>query len=211
MAEIKSGIRSLLAHPIVYNSFQTVIGAYAWRARVIRSLVLPKLQPNCKVLDIGCGTCEILTMLPDDIEYHGYDYNQAYIAQARKRFAHRNAKFECKAVGSDSGEHEDRYEVILAFGLVHHLEDEQVEDLIQNVKRLLTSTGQLFLLDPVYCDGQSRLSKFVVSTDRGRNVRTTDDYLKLYKKSFRHVETYLDQTPLRIPYTGITVACSIAA
>ena len=211
MAEIKSGIRSLLAHPVVYNSFQYMIGAYAWRARVVRKLVLPKLLPKCKILDIGCGTCEVLKMLPDDVEYHGYDYNSAYIAQAKKRFSNRNAKFECKAVGSDTTEQEERYEVVLAFGLVHHLDDDQVESLIQNVKGLLSKTGQLFLLDPVYCEGQSKLSKFVVSTDRGRNVRTTEDYLKLYQKSFGRVETFLDQTPLRIPYTGLTVACSFAA
>lgn len=211
MAEIKTGIRSLLAHPMVYDSFQFLVGAYAWRARVVRDLIIPNLRPNCKVLDIGCGTCEVLKLLPHDVEYHGYDYNESYIEHAKKRFSHRNAKFECKSVDAQSAEQPDRYEAIIAFGLVHHLDDGQVTSLIQNAKGLLTPTGRLYLLDPVYCDEQSSLSKFVVSTDRGRNVRTIDAYLSLYRNEFRNVETFLDFTPLRIPYTGIAVSCSLAA
>ncbi len=211
MAEIKSGVRSLLAHPMVYDSFQYMVGAYAWRKRVVREFILPILRPTTKLLDIGCGTCEILKLLPDDVEYHGFDYNEAYIAQAKKRFAHRNATFECRSVGSETTEQDVRYDIVLAFGLVHHLDDHEVKSLVGNVKNLLTPTGKLFLLDPVYCENQSSWSRFVVSTDRGRNVRTSDQYMNLYRHTFPHVEAFLDHSPLRIPYTGITVACSIAA
>lgn len=210
MAEVSTGIRALLAHPKVYDSFQTLVGAYAWRFRVIRDHVLPSIRPHHKILDIGCGTCKILQLLPESVEYHGYDRNEAYIEYARRRFAGRNARFECRAVGTDS-DCKDRYDIALAFGLAHHLEDSEVLSLIHDIKNLLAPGGQLFLLDPVYCREQSSLARFVVSKDRGRNVRTREEYLKLYQSEFDLVTTHLDLKPLKIPYSGITVACSKAA
>lgn len=210
MAEVNTGIRAMLAHPMVYDSFQTLVGAYSWRFRVLRDIVLPSVLPNSKILDIGCGTCKILEHLPDSVEYHGYDRNEAYISYARKRFTGRNAKFECRAVGSDSNCH-DRYDIALAFGLAHHLEDMEVRKLIRDIRNLLAPGGKLFLLDPVYCQEQSQLARYVVSRDRGRNVRTREEYLKLYQSEFPSVSTHLDLHPLRIPYTGITVSCSVAA
>lgn len=211
MAEVSTGIRAMLANPMVYDSFQAFVGAYAWRHRVIRDFVLPKVQPHHKILDIGCGTCKILEFLPESVEYHGYDRNEAYINYARKRFVGRNAQFECRAVGSDSECIHHRYDIALAFGLAHHLEDSEVRTLIRDIRNLLAPGGMLFLLDPVYCQEQSRLARYVVSTDRGKNVRTEEEYLKLYESEFRKVSIHLDLKPLWIPYTGVTVSCSVAA
>ncbi len=191
MAEVSTGIRAILAHPLVYDSFQTLVGAYSWRFRVIRDFVLPSVLPHQRVLDIGCGTCKILEHLPESVEYHGYDRNEAYISYARKRFAGRNARFECRSVGSDS-ECKHRYDIALAFGLAHHLEDSEVRTLIRDIRNLLTPGGRLFLLDPVYCREQSRLARYVVSRDRGKNVRTQEEYLRLYQSEFPNVSTHLD-------------------
>jgi hypothetical protein len=57
-------------------------------------------------------------------------------------------------------------------------------------------------------EGQSRLARFVVSSDRGRNVRTSEEYLRLCRQVFEDVRPFVDPDPIRIPYTGIVISCA---
>jgi SAM-dependent methyltransferase len=210
MTEIREGIRGILARPAVYDLFQGLVGAYGWRAKVVKELISPRIKAGTRVMDIGCGTCDILRHLPENIDYHGYDRNGAYIESARRRFAGRRAIFECRSVGDDDALGIPAFDVVLAFGLMHHLEDGEVSSLLRTAKKLLVPGGVLFLLDPVFTAEQSGLAKFIISKDRGRNVRTADAYLSLCDREFDHVKRQIDDRPLLIPYTGIVITCSMA-
>ena len=209
MAEIRSGLRHMLALPLVYDTFQRMLGAYAWRTRVIENVVKPRLKPEARVIDIGCGTCDVLHHLPADIDYHGFDRNESYINAARKQFHGRRATFECRSVGDDPLGLKP-FDVALAFGLMHHLDDAEVIALLRTAKGLLAPEGQLFMLDPLFTPQQSRASRFIVSKDRGRNIRTIEGYVALCEREFSFVRTEVDLDPLRIPYTGIVTTCSSA-
>lgn len=197
----------MLALPRVYDGFQRMLGAYAWRTRVIESVVKPHLKPEARVIDIGCGTCDVLRHLPADIDYHGFDRNESYISAARKEFHGRRAIFECRSVGDDPLGLKP-FDVALAFGLVHHLDDPEVIALLRTARGLLKPQGILFLLDPLFTPRQSRAARFVVSKDRGRNIRTVEGYVALCGQEFPVVQTAVDMDPLRIPYTGIVITCS---
>lgn len=208
MAEIRSGVRHLLARPRVYDLFQHAVGAYAWRRNFIRDFVRPVLRPGSSVIDIGCGTGDILRFLPDDVAYTGFDRNEAYIAAARERFANRAATFECKAVAPGQTAAGGDYDVALAVGLMHHLEDAEALELLRAARGALKPGGFLFLLDPVLVPEQSPLARYVVSKDRGQNVRTLDASLALCRQVFAFVRHRVDLRPIRIPYTGIVITCS---
>jgi len=210
MAEIRTGLRHILAFPLIYDLFQHLVGAYAWRRRVIENFIRPNLKPGARIIDIGCGTCDVLHYLPENIEYHGFDRNQSYITAARKTFQGRRATFECRSVGDDPLGLQT-FDVALAFGLVHHLDDPEVLSLLRTTKGLLAPDGALFLLDPLFTAEQSRAAGFIVSKDRGRNIRTVDSYVALCAQSFPFVHTNIDLDPLRIPYTGIVITCSSVA
>jgi SAM-dependent methyltransferase len=209
MAEITSGIRHLLARPAVYDFFQHAVGAYAWRKRTIDRLVAPLLSPGKRLIDIGCGTAEILNYLPTETAYFGFDRNPDYISAARERFRDRNAAFECESVGKSTGAKYPKFDVALAAGLIHHLDDGDALAFLEDAKAVLQENGVLILLaDPVYTANQSRLARYVVSKDRGQNVRDLTSYLTLYRQVFEYVDSSIDMHPLRIPYTGVAVRCS---
>jgi SAM-dependent methyltransferase len=203
MAEVRSGPLHLLAAPFVYDAFQTLVGANAWRERVIRERVLTRLGDDSLVVDVGCGTGSVLNWLPSGVRYVGIDRNEAYIEQARSSFSGRNARFHCGDVSAGVGAHESRADVVLAIGLLHHLDDDESQRLLIAIARLLKSGGFLLTLDPVYCESQSFLARAVIRRDRGRSVRTETAYRQLLTSAFRRVEVEIDRTPLRIPYTGI--------
>jgi len=213
MAEIRSGVRHLLAIPALYDAFQSGVGAYAWHRRVLRTHVLPTLPPGARILDIGCGTAEVLHHLPTDAEYHGFDRNEAYIARARRLFPDRRAHFRCAEFRGELPDDGTRYDLVLAIGLLHHLGDKDVTNLMQGACNVLASGGRMITLDPVLTDTQSAAARFLISHDRGRNVRRQQEYARLARASFCRVEELLDERPMYIPYTGLILICesSLAA
>jgi SAM-dependent methyltransferase len=211
VAEIRSGVRHLLARPRLYDLFQRVVGAQAWRRNFIRDFVRPVLHKGDRLIDIGCGTGDLLGYLPRDISYSGFDRNEAYVAAARERFADRDARFECKSVEPDGGVGKAQFDVALAVGLMHHLDDDEAVVLLESARNALKPAGFLFLLDPVLVAGQSRLARFVVSKDRGQNVRTLEANLDLCRRVFPFVRHRIDMHPIHIPYTGIVMTCSSQA
>lgn len=211
MAEVRRGVRHLLAKPLVYDFFQRAVGAYAWRRRVIDRLVNPLLRPGDRVIDIGCGTAEILRYLPPDIIYFGFDRNDEYIDSARRRFEDRNANFACESVGHRTGDKYAKFDLAIAAGLIHHLDDTETLAFLEDARFVLKKEGVLVLItEPIYTPSQSKAARYMVSKDRGQNVRTPEDYLAIYRKVFDHVDSEIDMQPLRIPYTGMAARCSTA-
>lgn len=209
MTEIRNGIRHALARPRVYDLFQHCVGAYEWRRAVINQFVNGTI-PNVRlIIDIGCGTCEVLNYLPDSVEYIGFDRNQNYIAHARTRFAHKKARFISEELSADYDLKGRGADVVLAFGLIHHLNDEESSSLFKVAKRLLRENGVLLTLDPVFVPHQSELARYIISKDRGTAVRSENAYKEIARKHFTSVESYIDLKPLRIPYTGIVMKCSM--
>ena len=84
------------------------------------------------------------------MEHIGFDRNQNYIAHLRTRYAHRNARFFNEKLSADFDLRGRRADVVLAFGLIHHLDDEQSSSLFNVAKRVLREDGILLTLDPVF-------------------------------------------------------------
>ena len=208
MAEIRSGLRHVLAKPIVHDLFQHLVGAYAWRRKFIAHFVSPIIKAGDKVIDIGCGTGELLRYLPANISYYGFDRNPDYIEAARKHFSGRNAIFECKSVDHDMGSQYPKFDIALAIGLMHHLDDSEATMMLHSARNILSANGSLFLLDPTFTPEQSKLSRFIVSKDRGQNIRTPEGCIKLCAEVFPEVQCSVDMQPLWIPYAGVVIRCS---
>lgn len=216
MSQVSTGIRRVLEVPAVYDMFLQAVGVTDARKLWIRDYLKP--FPGARIFDIGCGTAELLHHLPDDIEYTGFDMSAAYIAAARKSHGARG-RFVCSKVsafeaadrsdaqGNTDGSDSAGYDIAMAFGVLHHLDDAEARQLFQSARRILKPGGRLVTLDPAFVPGQSFLSRLVVSHDRGQNVRTPEAYMELGRGSFPEIVSSVLPKVLRIPADSAVLVC----
>jgi cyclopropane fatty-acyl-phospholipid synthase-like methyltransferase len=206
MAQITSGIRSIFSHPVIFDTFQALIGAPHARTIFVEEFL--KMREASSLLDIGCGTAELLKHLPDTIYYVGYDVSERYIQAAKKNFGVRNAEFFARQVTETTLGAYQPFDRVTATGLVHHLEDHEAIQLFQLAKDALGDNGFFVSIDPCFVEQQSSISKFLVERDRGKNVRTLAAYKRLAESVFRHVALYHRSDLLHVPYDHAVLVCS---
>ncbi len=207
MAQITTGVRSILSIPGIYDAIQTAVGAYRAREVLVRDYIRP--VSGQQVLDVGCGTGELLPHLPEGLAYVGFDLSAQYIRQARERYAGR-ARFECMDV-ADLAQSDglDEVDVAVAVGLLHHLDDEQASRLLSAIGKRLGAGGRLVTMDPTFLDQQSALATFFMKRDRGQNIRSPTGYADLTKGIFSSVKSAVRADLLRIPYSHCILECSL--
>lgn len=198
MAQITKGFRRILSNPTVYDGFQNLLGAKRSRIEYINSYLRP--LPEAKILDIGCGAGEILCLLPESVRYVGFDLSAAYIAAAKKRYGSRG-EWHCAAISEmDIGEN-GTFDLVMANGVFHHLDEAEALRLSEMAARALKPTGRFCTLDGCYVARQHPVARYLISKDRGQNVRDPDGYQSLVHPYFRRVELHLRDDLLRVPYT----------
>jgi SAM-dependent methyltransferase len=208
MSQITSGLRAALSLPTVYDFVQNLVGAR--RARLELSAHYLRPQPEDLMVDVGCGTGEMLEALPANIRYVGFDLSQRYIDSARARFGDR-ARFECLDVAQAGSLDIRGIDLALAFGLLHHLDDHEVRGLLCTLKGLLRPGGRVVTIDPTLTPGQHPIAAYVARRDRGRNVRAPEDYRALACSVFDDVESEVRHDLLRIPYSHCILQMRAAA
>ena len=82
-----SGLLGWLKVPSIYNIFLAAVGGNELRRKLIENHV--RARSGDKVIDIGCGSAEVLRYLPD-VDYIGIDINPDYIAFARRTYGNRD-------------------------------------------------------------------------------------------------------------------------
>lgn len=204
MSQITTGIRSILSHPFVYRLFQLCLGAKKGRREYVQKYVRPV---HCdKILDIGCGCAEILDFLPSHIDYFGFDLDNSYIEYAKNKFGSRG-RFICNDVNNLISDL-PQFDIILASGVLHHLNDNEAVKLFNLAASSLKDTGRMLTIDCCYIENQSKLAKFFISKDRGQNIRSPEGYESLAKQFFKELRTEVKHNLLRIPYTHFIMECS---
>jgi SAM-dependent methyltransferase len=202
--ESNSGSQRWLEVPFLYNLFQDAIGGNALRRRFIQGHV--RAKTGDKVIDIGCGPAQILPWLPD-VEYLGFDVNRAYIASAKRRHRGKGTFVlgDAKSLWDDS-----RFrnaDIVIGLGILHHLGDGDAAHCIRFAHHALKHGGRFVCLDACWVANQGNLSRYVMSRDRGQNVRTEQAYRHLAAKVFKKVDSWVDTKPMRIPYVTVVLEC----
>lgn len=202
-AQITTGLRSVLSLPSVYSSFQNLVGAQRLRRDIVDHYIRPTVGDT--VLDIGCGPGDMLAFLPD-VDYVGVDMSEDYIHAARETHGGRGEFYVGDA--QDMGRVADqKFDLILAIGLLHHMDGEGAKGLFQFSASVLNPAGRMITLDPCFCDGQASLARWLVSLDRGQNIRTKQEYLELAEPAFGRVTGDVRDDLLRMPYTHCVLVC----
>lgn len=190
-------MRRLLAEPVGYQLFSSVVGSDFATRRVL-SQYLPDLDAKC-VLDVGCGPRGLIDYLPKSVRYVGVDCSLKYCEAARRLNGSRG-EFVC-ARAENLPENIGRFDVIIASGLLHHLTDVSARAFLGQMKLFLKTGGVLLTLDGVFHARQALATRLLLRCDRGDHVRTLEQYLALAESPIKCVESWVINDLLRIPYS----------
>jgi SAM-dependent methyltransferase len=163
-------------------------------------------RPGDRILDIGCGPGDVVDFLPEGVHYVGFAESDTYLRSARKRFGHR-AEFYCERVGDKQLQELASFDIVLAFGVLHHLDDTRALQLFRLAHQALKPGGRLFTIDGCYLQGQSFLARWLLNKDRGKNVRSEGGYRALADAVFSDVCPSLHHRLFRVPYTILVLEC----
>ncbi|MEA5122811.1 class I SAM-dependent methyltransferase [Xanthomonas floridensis] len=206
MAQKTTGLHAILSAPWAYDLLQNLLGARKGRTQLIRDHIRP--GPESTILDIGCGTGEIVPHLPKDSSYHGFDLSALYIDSAKRRFGHR-ATFHCMDIADYQPEDDSKLaDVVLAVGILHHLDDGIACKLIEGARSKLKPGGRLITMDGTLVEGQSSMARNLILRDRGQNIRTPDGYRALAEKAFDRIQMRIRHDMIYVPYTHCIMECS---
>lgn len=203
-----SGLLGWLKVPSVYNLFSAAIGGNVLRRSLIQTHV--RAKPGDKLIDIGCGSAQVLRDLPR-VDYIGIDINPEYIAFARRTYG---SKGTFLVGDTQSFRDQPRFkdaDIVMAFGLLHHLNDDEAANCLQFAYDVLNTKGRFICHEACWVPKQGAFSKYIMSIDRGRSIRTEEQYRELAGKVFSKVDAWVNTNPLRIPYVTIVLECEKAA
>ena len=131
MSQNTSGFYKIFSYPIFYSLTQKIMSGVSTRASLVKSVI----NRNAKVLDIGCGTAKIIESLPPLVNYYGYDISKKYINYAKKKYKSKTNNFYCKKFNIKEINKLPKFDFILLFGIMHHLDDEELYTIFPILKK----------------------------------------------------------------------------
>jgi SAM-dependent methyltransferase len=159
-----------------------------------------------RVVDFGCGTSMILSYLPSSTKYYGFDISHDYIQSAKLRYGNR-AHFECRIITEQDATYLPKFDIALALGVLHHLDDEMAHSMLHTAYQVLKKGGRLITIDGCYDTNQTSLARLLVNLDRGQNVRNLADYSSLANAVFSNI-TAIVRHRAWVPYTHCIMECT---
>ena len=197
--------KKALASPVVFDTYQSLIGAPECHRRFIHEMVRP--IPGERVLDIGCGVGASLRYMPDTVDYLGVDISEAYIARAKADYGLRG-KFICADITTLDAGVLGMFDRAFCFGVLHHLSDTMVAQAVNFVRRLVKPGGVFVSIDPCYVPGQHVVAKLINDHDRGEYIREPAGFERIIS-GLGQVHTTIYSDLLRIPYTQIVMQVEV--
>jgi len=197
----------LLGKSKVYESFQAFVSRSDGFGIFIQEFVRP--SKGDRIVDFGCGPAVILrSLLKYDVDYCGVDFNPDYISAAQREFqGQHRVRWICGSVDAPLPLEEAGFDIALSAGVLHHLNDQEAEALIFCAWRSLKPGGLFVTHDGAFVRGQHPVATLLLKLDRGKHVRTPEQYDKMLGRHFPRVEGKVEHGRLRIPYTHYMARC----
>lgn len=162
-----------------------------WQAPFVRQKLAPVVQSGVlgkanSVLDVGCGPGTNAATFRSVHRYVGVDLNERYIRFAEKRY---RGEFLVGDVteGMDAGE---QFDLVLMNSLMHHLDDEGAGALLDSLKAVTASEGEIHVLDLVLAP--SGIPRRMALADRGEHPRNPSQWVDLVQPwlTVQHTSQY---------------------
>lgn len=197
-------LRRLLNLPTFYMLFGKLIAPKNGKELFVTQCI--GSTQGLRILDLGCGPASILHHIHGETLYVGIDNNSRYIETAKRNFVGRET---CEFYNLDLNDYAQtatqRFDLVIMTGVLHHIDDNEVEACMTNIKRLLTPNGRFVSRDPCYTTPMNPIARALCSLDRGRFVRTVNQYVAIQQKYWANVKYDVRTDTLRFfPYSVIS-------
>ncbi len=157
--------------------------------RVIKSIIRENLSDNGSILDIGCGT-GYFSKLFKNAKYAGIDNSGEYVSFANKKYGGKFFVMDATKMNFNK----KVFNWVLMVSFLHHIPDNELKKIFNDVNRVLKDDGKLIIIDPVPVEEQSNfIRKFIFKNDRGNYGRgkakiseLLESYFKLEKYEVRN-------------------------
>ena len=191
------GLKCFLGVPTFYGLFQDLVGASYGKNWFIHECV--RAKPNDKLIDVGCGTGDILEQLPN-VRYTGIDISERYIAAARRRYGEKALFLHGTTELYRGDQRLENADLVTCIGLLHHLDDRETLQVLSFAREQLRPGGRFVCIEPCLLRHQSAGSRWIMSRDRGRNIRLDEEWKRLLQSEFSNCSLHVVTGLLRLPY-----------
>lgn len=152
------------------------------------------LQPGARALDIGCGTGTLAVALKQrypEVEVAGVDPDERALARAKRKAERARADVRFERGFADSLQYSAAtFDAIFSSFMFHHLEGDNREKTLQEVRRVLKPRGVFYLLDFEVTDSHHHHGPFHLfhSSERWRDNSQDQIFSLLLKAGFSEVK-----------------------
>src|SRR5262249_1854420 len=159
----------------------------AWQAPFVEEKFAPAarhLQGKQirRLLDVGCGPGTNALRF-SGVDYVGVDINDRYLSIARAKYPGRFIQADLQSADLSSF---GAFDAILVNSFLHHLPDDAVLRILEQLHGLLDGDGRIHVLELVLPERRS-LARMMANLDRGRYARTLSAWRDLFGTHFEPV------------------------
>src|SRR5271165_2091948 len=166
--------KTILSVPLVWDFVQVVLGFKKCK----QELYLSKLHPPSKLLDFGCANGHIADAF-SEFDYYGLDIDPAAIETAKRRFRDRPNMHFIAADLRARPFPPDEFDDILFACTIHHLDDERLLTLLEELHYCLKPQGVIHIFDMVRQAKDGWSQKLMRRIDQGKYTRTQSQIISL--------------------------------
>ena len=170
----RKGIHTILEFPFFYEVVQKIFS----HSKSIKEWF--NLIKDCEdkvILDVGCGPGKSSQYFTKAKKYVGIDISKIYIEHAKLNYSD-TGDFFCIPIEKIDELDLNEINMVVMNGVLHHLSDEQISNFLEKIKLKMSENSFIVSCDPVFTQKTS-LTNYVVSLDRGTNIRSKENLLNL--------------------------------
>src|SRR5207244_1354877 len=132
----------------LYDPIVKLLGGDAARRALLEQAAL---RPGQRVLDVGCGTGTLATLIKQlypDVEVVGLDPDPKALARARRKAARAGVSIQFdQGFGDELPYPEAWFDRVLSSFMFHHLPPDQKGKTLRAIRRVVKPGGESYMLD----------------------------------------------------------------